>query len=211
MKVIDVIGKPCPIPVIESKKALAEDGVDGVLVKVDNYVAVQNLGKMASGLGYDFSYAETGAGLFEVSIGDRGDGPSVSGAAVYGAAEPGVAGSPDNLKAPQGGVVVAIGRNTMGDGEPELGKTLIKGFIYALSELPAAPEFVIFYNSGVFLTADGANTIDDLKKLVENGTKILTCGTCVSYYGLSDPAVGNIANMYDITEKLANAGSVINI
>lgn len=59
MKIIDVMGKPCPIPVIEAKRALAEQGIAGVLVKVDNIVSVQNLEKMAKGCGYGFSYVET--------------------------------------------------------------------------------------------------------------------------------------------------------
>jgi len=49
MITIDVLGKPCPIPVIEAKKALAEQSDEVVLVKADNIAAVQNLEKMANG------------------------------------------------------------------------------------------------------------------------------------------------------------------
>ena len=56
MKTIDVLGQPCPIPVIKAKKALGQGDVEAVTVKVDNIVAVQNLEKMARGYGYDFSY-----------------------------------------------------------------------------------------------------------------------------------------------------------
>ncbi|MCL2146986.1 MAG: sulfurtransferase-like selenium metabolism protein YedF, partial [Synergistaceae bacterium] len=101
---------------------------------------------------------------------------------------------------------------TMGDGAEELGKILIKGFIYSLTELPAPPEYVIFLNSGAFLTSDGSNTIDDLKKLENKGAKILTCGTCVNFYGLQDKlAIGTITNMYGITEIMVSTGAVINI
>ena len=239
MEIIDVIGKPCPIPVIESKKALATGGIRGVLVKVDNYVAVQNLEKMAKGLGYDFSFTEIATDRFDAYIGDCGDYenhedhddhddhedappathatiPQAGSLADSAAFAPSIQGiqqachAIDSQNAP-GGIVVTIGRDTMGDGEQELGKVLIKGFIYALSELDAAPAYVIFYNSGAFLTAASSSTIDDLKKLEAIGTRILTCGTCVNYYGLQTPAVGEIANMYDITEKMANAGKVINI
>jgi len=230
MTIIDVIGKPCPIPVIESKKALATEGVRGVLVKVDNFVAVQNLEKMAKGLGYGFSFAGIAADRFEVSIGDCGeheadgelaeqmdrsersdrserrDRNELSDRAKHLAHtdKPPMEGS-------HGGPVVVIGRDTMGAGEQELGKILIKGFIYALSELPAAPSCVIFFNSGAYLTAAGANTIDDLKKLEARGARILTCGTCVDYYNLQPPAAGEIANMYEITEIMANATNVINL
>ena len=71
---------------------------------------------------------------------------------------------------------------------------------------------MIFFNSGAYLTSDGANTLDDLKKLEEKGTEILTCGTCINYFGLQDKlAVGKIVNMYEITERLASSGAVINI
>ena len=236
MNIIDVIGKPCPIPVIESKKALATGGIRGVMVKVDNYVAVQNLEKMAKGLGYEFSFTEITADRFDVYIGDCGDYenhedhddhddvPQVTRATVPQAGVPADSSAPalstqgmqqayhtiESQNTPDG-LVVTIGRDAMGDGEHELGKVLIKGFIYALSELPVPPECVVFYNSGAFLTAASANTIDDLKKLGTKGTKILTCGTCVNFYSLQTPAVGEIANMYDITEKMANARKVINI
>jgi len=219
MKIIDVIGKPCPIPVIEAKKALAAEEGRSVLVKVDNFVAVQNLEKMAKGLGYEFAFAEISGDRFEVSIGEPGDrGGDTRGALgardIQGTQDPQ---DPQGIQDIQGtqdtsnGLVVAIGRDTMGAGEPELGKILIKGFIYSLSELPAAPAYVIFYNSGAYLTAACANTIDDLKNLETKGTKILTCGTCVDYYNLEPPAAGGIANMYEIVGIMSNASRVIGI
>ena len=48
MRRIDAMGKPCPVPVVEARKTLAEDGVDSVLVMVDNTVAVQNLERIAA-------------------------------------------------------------------------------------------------------------------------------------------------------------------
>jgi peroxiredoxin family protein len=62
------------------------------------------------------------------------------------------------------------------------------------------------------LTSDGSNTIDDIKQLEQKGTEILTCGTCVNYYGLQNKlAVGAITDMYGITERMVSAGTVINI
>ena len=42
---IDALGKACPLPVIETKKALREHEV--VQTLVDNEIATQNLKKMA--------------------------------------------------------------------------------------------------------------------------------------------------------------------
>ena len=205
MKTIDVLGKPCPIPVIETKKALAEQDNDGVLVKVDNIAAVQNLEKMAKSYGYNFSYIENSRDSYDVVINKDGKNPPATNAASCDS------GTIQSCAA-SGGPAVVISRNTMGEGAEELGKILIKGFIYSLTELPAPPKFLIFLNSGAYLTSDGANTIDDLKKLEKMGTEILTCGTCVNYYGIQDKlVVGEIANMYGITERMASSGNVINI
>jgi selenium metabolism protein YedF len=111
-----------------------------------------------------------------------------------------------------GGLAVVVSRDTMGEGAEELGKILIKGFIYSLSELPTPPSCVIFLNSGARLTTEGANTVEDLKKLGEKGAEVLTCGTCVNYYGLQGKlAVGAITDMYGITERIAAAAKVMNI
>ena len=205
MKTIDVLGRPCPVPVVETRKALSEQDNDGVLVKVDNIAAVQNLEKMANSYGYTFFCIENSKDSYDVTINKSGKSAPV----------PKTAGNESGIfqsGAPSGGLAVVISRNTMGEGAEELGKILIKGFIYSLTELPAPPRYLIFLNSGAYLTSDGANTIDDLKKLEKAGTEILTCGTCINYYGLQDkPAVGEITNMYGITERMASVGNVINI
>ena len=213
MKTIDVLGKPCPIPVIETKKALAESGEGDVMVKVDNIMAVQNLEKMAGGSGYDFSYIEHSKDSYEVRISKNGMTQSKSDKSITPEANSGEAASPALRGTSQSnGISVVIGSNTMGDGVEELGKILIKGFIYSLTELPLLPKYIIFLNSGAFLTSEGSNTIDDLKTLEGKGVEILTCGTCINYYKLNDkPAVGYIANMYEIAEKITAADNVINI
>ena len=205
MKKIDVSGKPCPIPVIETRKALAEQNNDGVQVIVSTIEAVRNLEKMAGSFGYIFSYVENSQDSYEVMIDKKGKDLPVLGTAD---SKPGILQNSTSSN----GLAVVIGRNTMGEGAEELGKILIKGFIYSLTELPAPPKFLIFLNAGAYLTTDDANTVDDLKKLEKMGTEILTCGTCANYYGLQGKlAVGEITNMYGITERMVSAGSVINI
>ncbi len=202
MKIIDVLGKPCPIPVVEARKALALSEVEGVLVKVDNTVAVQNLRKMADSFGYSFSCEDKGDGSYEVAVNKDGK------AAISISEETPLDGESGERRGP----TVVISRNTMGEGAEELGKILIKGFIYSLTELSPPPEHVIFLNSGAYLTSEGANTVDDLRRLAEKGTGIFTCGTCVNYYGLQGRlAAGEITDMYGITQKMASASRLINI
>lgn len=215
--IINALGKPCPIPVVEAKKALTGQDVSMVVVKVDNIVAVQNLEKMADGYGYGFSHVENSVDSFEVTICKSGSASAViessdsdktpnagSDSEVFSASE----GDKGYVKK----LAIVVGSDTMGKGSEELGKILIKGFLYSLTELPVPPKHVIFLNSGAYLTSDGANTIDDLKKLEDKGTEIVTCGTCINYYELQDKlAVGKIVNMYEITERLAGSDSVVNI
>ena len=209
MIVIDALGKPCPIPVIETKKVLKENPNITVTVIVDNFAAVENLKKMALGYGCVFSHAERSKENYEVTIDSSGANSVL---AESGSETPSTNHSQHVKTNNSGETAVVIGRNTMGTGTEELGKILIKGFIYSLSELETPPNYLIFFNSGAFLTSRDSNTIDDLKKLEAKGTKIQTCGTCINFYELGEKlAVGEIVNMYDITGVLVSAGKVINI
>ena len=45
---------------------------------------------------------------------------------------------------------------------------------------------------------------------MEKGTRVLVCGTCLNFYGLTEKlAVGGVTNMYVIAEKMLNAGNVV--
>jgi selenium metabolism protein YedF len=202
MKTLDMQGQPCPIPVVKAKEVLAGQDAEGVVVLVDNIVAVQNLEKMAKGTGCGFSYVEDG-NLYRVTIVKGAGGVTVKPQDK----RPGVAESSDGR-----GPVVLITADSMGRGEDELGRILIKGFIFSLTQLNPLPEAVMFLNSGAKLTTEGANTIPDLKTLEEKGTGIFTCGTCANYYKLTEAlAVGSIVDMLNIVNRLGKAASVITI
>ena len=110
----------------------------------------------------------------------------------------------------RGDFVVAIDTDIMGRGADELGRTLMKGFLFAVSQLPMLPKTMLFYNGGAKLTTEGSVSVEDLKNMEAQGVEILTCGTCLNFYGLTDKlAVGGVTNMYTIVEKLASAGKVI--
>ena len=86
----------------------------------------------------------------------------------------------------------------------------MKGFIYAVSHQEQLPEKVLMYNSGAFLSCEGSDSLEDLKSLEAQGVEILTCGTCLDYYGLKEKlAVGSVTNMYSIVEKMAGAGKIL--
>ena len=137
--VVDALGKQCPIPVVMAKKALAElQTPDTLEILVDNEAAVQNLSKLAASCQLPVRAEKTGEKRFSVTM-------EVS-APVQPAEE--TACAPDA----RGDLVVAVGSNCMGNGEETLGKALMKGFLYAVSQLPALPKTILFYNSGAYLT-----------------------------------------------------------
>jgi peroxiredoxin family protein len=61
-------------------------------------------------------------------------------------------------------------------------------------------------NSGVFLTTEGSEVLEILQGLSQEGVQILSCGTCLDFYGIKDKlAVGEITNMYTAVEMLSSA------
>lgn len=202
MVVIDVLGQPCPIPVVKARKAIEGILPEGgsVQVIVDNTVSCENLGKMADHHGFTHTLQQREDGNYAVTITVA---PGQTIAEDY---------LPATMPSSDAGLVVAIGRDGMGHGSDELSKILIKGFIFSLSQLNVPPKAILFFNAGVQLTIATANTLDDLKALEQKGTLIRVCGTCVDYYGCKEQvAVGEITNMYGIVEMMSGAQTVINL
>lgn len=200
---VNAVGEQCPIPVVKATQALRAMTQPGTLeVLVDNEIAVQNLQRCAAGHHLDSAVEQRGEKLFAVTMTvtePMGDAPVEEIPCA------------DCTPAAQGsGLVVAVGTDVMGQGSDELGRTLMKGFLFALGQLPRLPETVLFYNGGARLTVEGSDSLEDLRALEERGVEILTCGTCLNYYGLTEKlAVGSVTNMYAIAEKLAGAGKVV--
>ena len=201
-KILDCMGMACPLPVINAKKAIEAFTEDGTLsVKVDNETAVQNLTRLGEHYGFAVSSRQDGDKDYTVVM-------QVKAGAAKAAAIPAEAVS---CAVPaRGGKVVVLSSNTMGSGDEKLGKKLMKAFIFALTSQDEAPEKVICYNSGAYLTTEDPDTIKDLKSLEEAGTTVMTCGTCLDFYGLKEKLqVGIISNMYDIVEAQMNASLII--
>lgn len=106
--------------------------------------------------------------------------------------------------------VVVIASDQMGEGAEELGKTLLKAFVFSLTQQDKLPKTILFYNGGAHLTCEGSPMLEDLRALEAEGVEILTCGTCLNFYGLTEKlAVGGVTNMYVIAEKMLGAGNVV--
>lgn len=111
-----------------------------------------------------------------------------------------------------GPLVVAVSGDTMGRGDDELGQVLIRSFLHTLIEADPRPDTLIFFNSGVRLAVEGSQSLDDLRTLSGQGVQMLLCGTCLGHFGLKERvAVGEISNMYAISETMLQAEKVINL
>lgn len=198
MITVNAMGDNCPIPVIKTKKAIAAlTGPETIEVLVDNEIAVLNVTKMASGSGGKVTSEKLGDAEFKVTIEMEGAPAADEAEAVC------VPDARDNT-------VVVVSSDRMGSGNDELGKVLIKGFIFAVTQLDTLPKTMLFYNGGATLTTEDSDSLEDLKSLEAQGVEIMTCGTCLDYYGLKDKlAVGTVTNMYSIVETMANAGRIV--
>jgi selenium metabolism protein YedF len=197
---IDAMGKQCPIPIVMAKKKIAEMKTGSVTVAVDNETAVENLKKMAQQKGYQSADRKVGENSYEVDLTFENAGAEDADGAEEIC----------SISNEGGNEVVVISSDLMGTGDADLGKTLLKGFIYALASQDTLPKTMLFYNRGAFITTEGSDSLEDLKNLEEAGVTIMTCGTCLQHYGLSEKLkVGTVTNMYTITETMTKASKII--
>lgn len=192
---VDAMGEQCPIPVIKTRKALQDlKEPCTVEVHVDNSTAEQNILRLASGLNIDARSIKAEHKHYIVSLNVRH-----------------LLTPPEELTCTScTGTVLVIGSDTMGSGSEELGGILMKGFVYAVSKREDLPKTAVFFNGGAKLTTEGSECLEDLRQMEQNGVEILTCGTCLDYYGLKEKlAVGKVTNMYHIAELLFTADKII--
>ena len=204
VKRLNCVGDICPVPVIKTKKAFAEINTDdaafeGIEILIDNEIAVQNISKLLNSMGCSFSTLKEETGHFLVSVSE-----------FSGVAAPSL-----NQDRPQQGAgnksgIAVISSEFMGSGDDILGKILIKGFIFALTQLETLPMAVIFYNGGVHHTLKNSACIKDLQYLQEQRVQILVCGTCLNHFNaLSNLAVGEVTDMYNIVNLMQQAACII--
>ena len=203
MITVNAIGDACPIPVVKTLNAIkALTAPDIIETLVDNETAVQNLIRMADKKGCAVQSAKLGEKEFKVTI-------TVGDAALAQPVDT------ENVvcELPKSGkknTVVVISSKAMGHGGDELGTALMKGFIYALSQQETLPTTILFYNGGANIPVEGSVSLEDLKNMEAQGVEILTCGTCLNFYGLTEKlAVGQVTNMYTIVEKMMGADLIV--
>ena len=190
---VNAMGDACPIPVVKTLNAMKKlNGTGTVQTLVDNKTAVENLTRLAESKGCAIETEQLGEKEYRVTI-------TVGEDAELPDSADGICTVPSDRS---DNTVVVVSADHMGEGDEALGKVLLKGFLFALTQQETLPKTILFYNSGAFVTCDGSASLEDLKKLEEQGVEILTCGTCLNHYGLTEKLqVGSVTNMYVIVEK----------
>ncbi len=196
---VDARGLACPQPVVLTLKALAD--ASEVVTIVDNAAAVENVTRLGRSKGCT------------VEVDAKPDGTYLTlrreGAVPEARTEHVVVCSTAPATGP---LVLFVPSDSLGRGPAELGERLMGAFFHSLLEVKPKPATIIFMNAGVKLAVEGSRALDDLQALAAQGIDILSCGTCLGYFGLSDKLrVGRVSNMYDIATALLEAGRVVEL
>lgn len=199
---IDAGGKACPIPVIMAKKEL-DAGTQDVEIIVDGQTQIDNLTRLGNTYGRTVTSAPEGDKFlvkFSNADGSAPTGDDAETAPISG-------GFCDNSYA------VFFNKDSIGTNDSELGQNLAKMAIFTLSESDTIPSYVLFMNEGVKLTTGVVpQIVENLNTLIEKGTKVLVCGTCLNFYELQDEIkVGTVSNMYDILGAMQEVSKVITL
>ncbi len=180
----------CPLPVIETKKAVEATSAEMIEILVDDSVARQNVERFLGSKGYTTTTSDEDSGVSRIKgmLSKKAVNSSIS---------------PQKL-------VVYIDGETVGRGDEQLGKVLMRGFLNTLKELTVLPWRLIFINGGVKVVAGDSQNLPLLKDLEELGVEILSCGTCLDFYHLRENlGAGRISNMFEILTSLSEATQTI--
>jgi len=201
MEPLDLRDLACPEPVIRTKRAV-EANPDAVLtILLNSPASRENVARMAKSLGAEVEAETLADGEFQLTITTGQPQEPLATEPELMACTPSVASAR---------ATVFVKNSVMGFGDDALGRILMKAFLKTLKNSEPLPECIVFVNGGVHLTTEGSEEIDTLKELEGLGVAIVSCGTCVDYFGkLGQLEVGSVGNMFDIVERLNHASKVV--
>ncbi len=201
MNILDVQGKRCPMPLIETKKALKElHENDSLKILIDNSVSARNVAHFLKDNHVTFSEKQNGA-ITEIMVNHQPLNLEKTDETAYCSTEP----------KEQDKYIVLMAKDRIGEGSDELGEALAGAMINTLKSMDPLPAKIIFMNSGINLVVTGSRVLKDLSELAEKGVELIVCGTCLDYFGKTEELkVGRVSNMLEILESMRAAQKVIN-
>ncbi|WP_297438312.1 sulfurtransferase-like selenium metabolism protein YedF [uncultured Clostridium sp.] len=190
MNTIDCRGLECPMPVINTKKYFEKISSGEAKVITDNEISKNNLEKFALGNGFDVTCDMLGDDF--VLIMKKSQSEIIEESKEH--------------------FSILIGSDKLGTGDDSLGQTLMKSYIYALSESDKMPRKIMFLNSGVKLVSSDSKVLESLELMKNKGVEICSCGVCLEFFGIKDDVrVGEITNMYSIVEEMNSVSNLIKL
>lgn len=107
---------------------------------------------------------------------------------------------------------VLVLSDRIGRGDDDLGRALMKNFLYAVARNPEPPKAIMLMNEGVRLACKGSKSLDDLRLCEASGVSVKACGTCLDYLGLTATLmVGEIGTMPEAAAALLGGDDVVTI
>jgi len=199
---VDCRGLPCPQPVLKSREIIDSKRPDTLQVQVDNEAALENVSRFLSTQGYVLVKPEKNGDIWTIHA-RRSDTPATKSHESAGPRP----GAGETLR-----TLVFVSTSRLGSGDHELGARLMHNFIKTLPEMGKNMWMLVFVNSGVKLAVKASPVLETLQKMEENQVKVLVCGTCLEFFGLTDSKeAGQTTNMLDIITAMSHADKVITI
>lgn len=191
MKTLDLRTLQCPHPVIQSRKALLDKPGMDLTVLVGDETARENLCRLADSLNYSATVTSDDD-AFRIVLTPGGD-------------------QQDQKERPAARRnIIFITSETMGEGDDELGRLLLKNYLITLTEMSDLPEAILLVNAGVKLVCEGSELLEVFDKIGCLGVDIAACGLCLEFYHLSQKqSAGRATNMLEIATALQSADAVI--
>jgi selenium metabolism protein YedF len=196
MAILNCRGLSCPQPVTETRDYIENNPqLNRFQVLVDNPASAENVQKYLRSRGFEVSL-ETAESDFKINA-ERADGPdceTVVQELIQGVQK----------------TIILISKDKLGTGDDYLGNQLMLNFLKTLKEMGKSLWRLVFLNSGVKLTIEGAESLPLIQELAGQGISVLVCGTCLNHFGLLEQKkVGETTNMLDIVTGLQVADKVI--
>ncbi len=100
----------------------------------------------------------------------------------------------------------------LGEGEIDLSETLLEKFLSTLFESGRLPARIICMNRAIFLTTGNSHFNEVMRKFEREGSEVLSCSTCLEYYGRKEKlVVGAPTTMKDTVAAMLSFGKIISL
>lgn len=112
-------------------------------------------------------------------------------------------------------VVVIVRQEGLGNVGPQdvqFGRDMLDRFLHTLEGQALKPHAICFYTEGVRLTCEESPILFSLRLLEKLGVRVVSCTSCLEYYGLESKLLtGEKGTMKDIVQLALEADSVITV